>query len=443
MSHTDELENTESTPETELPESNLEGMKVNFREGQAWTRFLEIEIPAENVTILFDSTYDDYRKKAKVPGFRPGKAPMGIIKQRYGADVRQDVFEALVPRAYEKALIQQNLTPLNPPKLSDVQFEEGQPLKFKAEFEIRPVITLNKYSGFRVEKRVPQIGEKEIDESLNYLRERVAEFHPVQRPAENGDLVIVDMLKKHDKFGRMKEDKLENVEINLGSKGLLEEFQRGILGMRIGEMKDISVKYPPDYYDTNLAGDQILYMVVAKEIKKKVLPELNDEFAAKVSKSQNLAELREKMRENLEHQAQDDATKQMRNEVIKRAIETNPFDIPISMLDNYLDGVVEDYKKRGAVVDEQAIRSEYRPFGENLIKWNYLYYEIAKKENIKVEADDRKKWVATFAKTYNMTEEEARERLGHARKLEDIDDSILESKVLQFVIDKSEIVTPQ
>jgi trigger factor len=440
MSKTDEIENTENIPESKSDDINLDGMKADLREGQACARFLDIEIPAEVVTTLFESTYDDFRKRARVPGFRPGKAPMGIIKQRYAADVKQDVFETLVPKAYEKALIKMNLVPLNQPRLSDIQFEEGQALKFKAEFEVRPKITLNKYTGFRVEKSVTKIGDKEVNESLDYLRERLAEFHPVQRPAENGDMVLVDMLKKHDKFGRLKDDKLENVEINLGSKGLLEEFQRGVLGMRIGEMKDISVKYPPDYSDPNLAGDQILFMVVVKEIKKKVLPELNDEFAVKVSKSQNLAELRAKMRENLEHQAQDDATKSMRNEIIKRVIDANPFDIPMSMLESYLGGIVEDYKKRGAAVDEEAIKSEYRSFGEGLIRWNYLYYEISKKENIKVEPEDRKKWVANFAKTYNMTEEEARGKLGHARKLEDIDDSIIESKVLQFIMDNSEIL---
>lgn len=440
MSQTGELENTENITSAET-DVNLKGLKVNLREGQSWTRFLVIEIPAQNVDDVFESTYEDYRRKAKIPGFRPGKAPIGIIKQRFAADVKHDVLETLLPRAYEQALIQENLVPLNPPKLSDVQFEEGQELKFKAEFEIRPNFALNKYTGYRVEKRIPQIGEKEIDESLNYLRERLAEFHPVQRPSENGDLVIVDLIKKHDKLGRLKDDKLENVEINLGSKGLIEEFQRGILGMRIGEMKDISVKYPADYYDTTLAGDQILYLVIAKEIKKKVLPDLNDEFAVRVSKSQNLSELREKMRQSLEKQAQDDATKNLRNDIVRRVIDSNPFDVPISLLDNYLDNIIDDYKKRGAAVDESAIRSEYRPFGENIIKWGYLYYEIAKKENIKVEADDRKKWVENFARTYNMTEEEARERLGKARKVEDIDDSILESKVLQFIIDKSEIVT--
>jgi trigger factor len=440
MGQTDKANDVSKTAELETDDS-LKGMTVNLREGQAWTRFLEIELPAERVSEVFNSTYEEYRRKAKIPGFRPGKAPIGIIKQRYESDVRQDVLESLLPKAYEQALIQEKLVPLNPPKLSDVRFEDGQSLKFKAEFEIRPHVTLGKYTGFRVEKKVPQVGAKEVDDSLLYLRERLAEFHPVQRPAENGDMVIVDLVKKHDRFGRMKEDKIENAEINLGSRGLLEEFQRGILGMRIGEMKDISVKYPPDYYDTNLAGDQILYLVIVKEIKKKVLPELNDDFATKASKSQNLVELRAKMKENLEHQAQEDASRNLRNEIIKRVIEANHFDAPISLVNNYLDGIVEDYKNRGAVVDEAAIRGEYRSYAESLIRWNYLYYEISRKENITVDAEDRKKWVENFARTYDMTVEQARERLGKARKLDDIDDSILESKVLQLIIDKSEIIT--
>jgi trigger factor len=442
MGKIEELENTKGTADSEQ-EDDLQGMTVTLRAGQAWTRFLEIEIPAENVSALIESTFEDQRKKANVPGFRPGKAPMGIVRQRYGADVMHDVFETLVAKSYEKALIKEDLVPLSQPKLTDVQFENGKSLKFKAEIEIRPTVQLSRYTGFRVEKRIPQIGEREVDESLSYLREKLAEFHPVQRPAENGDLVIADLIKKHDKFGRLKEDKLENVEINLGSKGLIEDFQRGMLGMRIGEMKDISVKYPPDYYDSKLAGDQILYLVIVKEIKKKVLPELNDEFATRVSKSQNLDDLRNKMRVNLERQAKEDATKTLRSEIIKRVIDANPFDAPISLLNNYLDSVVADYRERGIVVNEDEIRSEYRPVGEVLLKWSYLYYEIARKENIKVGPEERRKWVEDFAKTYNMSLEEARERLGKARKQEDIDDSILESKVLHFIIDNSEILSSQ
>jgi trigger factor len=440
MSQSDELTDDNSEIDTDKVKP-LEGLKVSLKEGQSWTRFLDVELPVEQVSTLFEMTYEDYRKRAKIPGFRPGKAPLGMVKQRYADDVKQDVLEALLPRAYEQALVQEKLVPLNPPKLSDIDFGEGKPLKFRAEFEVRPVVEITKYIGFRIEKKIQTVGDKEIDESLQYLRDRMAEYIPVQRPAENGDLVIADLIKKHDKLSKLKEEKLENVEIELGSKGVLEEFQRGILGMRIGEMKDISVKYPDDYFDTNLAGDQILFLAVVKEIKKKVLPDLNDEFAANVAKSTNLAELRQKAREGLEHQAQDNATRALRNEVINRVVEANKFDVPISLLDSYLDSVVEDYKKRQEIVDEAAIRNQYRSLGENLIRWSYLYFEIARKEDIKVSADDRNKWVENFAKSYNMTTEAAREFLGKSKRIQDIDDSILEEKVLEFVINNSEIIT--
>jgi trigger factor len=440
VSQVDEAENTKDGAEVET-DQELEGLKAVLKEGQSWTRFLEIELPAESVTAAIDPAYEEFRRKARIAGFRPGKAPTSLIKQMYTSEIMKDVLESLVPRAYEQALVRENLVPLNSPKISDLEFEAGKPLRFKAEFEIRPKVTLNKYTGFRVEKKVPEVTEKDIEDSLLYLKEKLAEFFPVQRPAEDGDLVIADLIKKHDKFGRLKEDKLENVEIELGGKRILEEFQRGVLGMRIGEMKDISVKYPRDYYDSKLAGDQILYLVVVKEIKKKVLPELNDEFARKVSKSETLAELREKMKAGLERQARDDATVNLRNEIIKRVIDANYFDVPVSLLNKYLDGVVEDFRKRGAAIDDGDIRTEYRQHGENLIRWGYLYYEIARLENIKVEPEDRRKWVDKFARTYGMSEDEARERLGKARKQEDMDDSIIEDKVLQFIIDKSEVLT--
>jgi trigger factor len=437
MTEIDNLDTERSSDETKP----LKDLKVTLKEGQSWTRILEIEIPIEEINSQFEATFEDYRKKAKIPGFRPGKAPIGIVKQRFAADAKGDVIEALLPKAYEQALIQQDLIPINTPKITDIKFEEGQPLTFKAEFEIRPKIELKKYTGFRIEKKTPVVGDKEVDESLQYLRDRLAEYHPVQRPAENGDRVVADLIKKHDKLGKLNEEKLENVEIDLGSKGLIDEFQRGLLGMRIGEMKDISVKYPDDYNESNLAGDQILYLVVVKEIKKKSLPELNDEFAAKISKLKTLDELKQKTKENLESQAVEDATRLLKNEVIKRVVDVNLFDVPISLLDEYLNSVVEDYKQKNEKVDEQAIRSQFRGLGENLLRWNYLYYEIAKAEKIKVEADDRKKWVENFAKTYNITEDAAREYLGKSKKIQDIDDSILENKVLDHIINNSEIIT--
>ncbi len=435
----EDIKDSEQT--TDADKEAPKNLKIDIRKGQAWTRFLEIEVPVEDVTSKFQSVYESFRSKAKISGFRPGRAPMGIVKQRYAGEIKAEVLDDLLSQSFQQALIQENLIPLGTPKVSDVEFDTDKPLKFKAEIEIRPEIKLGKYKGFRVEKKVGKVTGKDVDDSIEYLRGRMAEYHPVQRPSENSDLVIVDLIKKHDKLNRLKEDKLENVELHLGGEGVLKEFQDGLMGVRIGEMKDISVKYPDDYYDKNLAGDQILFMAVVKEIKRRVLPEINDEFADRVSKAKSLDELKESLKKNLETQAQNDATKTIRSEIIKRVVEGNLFDVPGSMLDRYPASVIEDFKNKGESVDENTVRSQYRPLGENFIRWNYLYHEIARAEELKVEADDRKKWVEGFSKTYNISEEKARAYLGKSGRVHDIDESILEEKVIEFIIKNSEVIT--
>jgi len=422
------------------PGKEIDDLKVDISKGQSWTRFLAIEVPSEKVDAKFREVYGDFRQKANIPGFRPGKAPMNIIEKKFEGDVKVEVLESLVDEAYKQAIIQKRIWPLATPKVTDVEFEKNKPLKFKAEIEIRPEVKLKKYKGFRVEKSVRKVAEKDVDDSIEYMREKMAEFEPVERQSMNGDQLKIDLLKKFDKLNRLKEDKLEDVEILMGSEGVLKEFQEGLLGMRIGEMKDITVKYPNDYYDKNLAGNEIIYTAVVKEVKKRILPELNDELVSKVSPYKTVGEFRESLNKNLEQQAENEATRSLRSEIIKRVVESNSFDVPVSLIEKYLNSVVEDYKSRGETVDENSIRSQYRPVGENLIRWNFLYYEIAGAENITVAPEDRAKWVHDFSVAHNLTEERAREALGKSRKQSEIDDSIIEGKVLEFIIDNSEII---
>ena len=417
-----------------------EKLKVELTEGQSWTRFLAIEVPSDEVDAKFREVFGEYRSKAKIPGFRPGKAPMSLIEKKFDAEARVEVLESLVDEAYKGALIRKKIWPLANPKVSEIDFDRNKPLKFKAEIEIRPEIKLKKYKGFRIEKKVREVTEKDVDDSLQYMAEKMAEYETVERPSMNGDLVKFDLLKKFDKLGRLKEDKLEDVEVVLGSEGILKEFQEGLMGMGLGEMKDIEVQYPGDYYDKNLAGDEIKYTAVIKEIKKRNLPEINDELVAKVSEHKTVGEFRISLKENLEKQAQNDATKAMRSELIDRTVKANSFDVPISLLNKYLDSVVEDFKSNGEDVDEDTVRRQYRPVGENLIRWNFLYHEIAMTEQIKATSDDRMKWVHDFAVAHNLPVEKAREALGKSGRQGDIDESIIEAKVLEYIIDNSEIV---
>ena len=423
-----------------MAESENKKLDVKVTNGQAWTRFIEIEVPAEEVSSKLDLVYDAFRRKLKVPGFRPGKVPMGIVKQRFADDVRVEALDELLPEAFQKAILQENLIPLGRPKVSDIEFDIDKPLKFKAEIEIQPEIKLKEYKGFKIEKKISKVSEKDMDDALNYLRDRKAEFHPVERPSQTGDLVLIDLLKKHDKLGRLKEDKLEDVEIILGGDGVLEEFNKELTGVRIGEMKNVTVEYPESYFDKNLAGDCITFTAVVKEIKIKKLPELNDDFAAGVSRLKTMDELRDKIWKDLESRTQDEATKRLRSEIIKRVVERNSFDVPVSLLERYLESVIEDFKSKSKTVDEDTIRQQYKPLGENFIRWSYLYHEIARKEGLKVEADDRKRWVSGFARTYNVSEKVAREYLGKSNKLQDIDESILEDRVVEFITKNSKVI---
>jgi trigger factor len=396
-------------------------------------RILEIEVPETEVSTEFENQYNLFRAKANIAGFRPGKAPMDLVKKRYGDTIKTEVLEELVGKAVEEAITKENLYPITRPKISDMEFEDGKPLKFRAELEIKPEFALNSYKGFEVKRIVREVAEKDVEVYLKNLHNRAAEYVPVERKCHDDDLLIVDLIRKTDVPDGPKEEKTENVEIELGAEDVLKEFKDGLRGSSIGEMKEIEVVYPEDYGEKALAGYKVKYLVVVKEVKEKKLPPLDDEFAKRFPNTTDLATLKTAIKDILVKKAGDDADLIVRNDIIKNIVEANKFDVPESMIENYLKTVTDDFKKRYKDVDELKLRQTYRPVGENSLRWQFIYYEIARTEKLKVGEEDRAEWVKDFAKAYNVTEEQARQSLGKARKMDDIDDSILEQKVLDYI----------
>lgn len=414
-------------------------MKITVNTEPNCKRILEIEIPQENVAAEFEKQIIAYKSQASIPGFRRGKAPREIIKKRFYDSIKADVLENLLPKAYDDAIDKEKLDPIDQPKISNVDFDEDKPLKFRAELEIRPQVVPAGYKGLKLKKTIKEVTDADVQEGLKRLQRQYAEYIPVERPCHDQDMVIVDLFKKYDKMGRIEDDKLEDVEVDLGSDSVLKEFKEGLKGMNIGEMKDIEVKYPEDYSDKQLAGNEVKYTAFVKEVKEVKLPELNDEFAKNQAEMESFEELKKKIRETLEQQANRDADEQVRSEMIEIIVGKNKFEVPESMIENYLKSVTEDFKKRYKDVDELKLRQSYRKIGEDFIRWHFLYREIAKKENLAVVEEDRANWVKQFASAYNMSEKTARETLGRAGKFEDIDDNLLERKVLDFVKENSEI----
>jgi len=414
-------------------------LKVNVTKDKAWKRVLEIEIPVEKVKGEFDSVYQEYQRKVRIPGFRKGKAPLEMIKSRYKEKVTKDVLDKLLPQAYQEAVKQSNLTPLTLPVLKEeIDFKEGVPLQFKVLIEVRPEIELKDYKELKLQKKVVQITEEHVQNALNYLQDKNAELHSVEREAKDGDFLIVDLEELSE--GQVKaKKKTENQQIWLKKENLLTEFYRGLSGVKAGEEKEIEAIYPQDYFEKSLAGKIIKYKAKIKEVKEKILAQINDDFAKGLGEHKNLDELKKKIKEDLEKESQREAEKDLASQVIKQVVEKNSFEVPESLLNLYLDNVLEDFKKSYKNVDEAKLREQYKDLGLSRIRWEFLMHEIVKKEKIEVTKEDTDKWVENFAKANSLELKQAKEFIAQKRKIKDIKETILEEKVIDFIIKNSEV----
>src|ERR1700678_1279988 len=266
-------------------------------------RELELEIPAENVTKATEKVARDLARVARVPGFRPGKAPVTLIRRRFAEDIQGEVLQSLVPEYIEKALEEKKLIPITRPSVDKVDFKEGEPLRFRAVFEVLPEFELGDYKNLAIHVDAIETGDAQVDKVIEDMRERAATFVPVEgRAAKDGDYVLIKL--SGIPVGGGEPVQADNILCHIGAEETLESFTENLRGASSGETKQFRSQYPDDYPDQKLAGKAYDYTVEVQAIKEKKLPELNDEFAVEVAKEvggvTTIAELRKKIQDNLE-----------------------------------------------------------------------------------------------------------------------------------------------
>ncbi len=417
-------------------------MKYDLVEEKNWHRKLKITIPQEDVQSKFDEVYKALKQEARIPGFRPGKAPIDIIKSRYGKLAEKEVLETMVPDAYTKAVKESGVFPISEPVFSMIQIESGKPIEFTAEFDVKPEVDVQKYTGFTLKKQPETINENEVEKTYNRIIDQHSSLKPKDdQPASEGDLVIVDMEKMLDPENTLKDDKMTDFTFHLDRSVTLPEFIDGLQGAKVGDERQITVTYPDDYYDESMAGKQLGFNVMVKEVKEIIRPELNQEFFEQFDGAKSEEELKDKLRAEILERKKQEVENDIREQAVKSVIAANEFELPESLLENYLDTIVADVKEQyqDQKVDEDAIREKYKVTGIRFIRWNLIYHEIAEKENITVSKEDTDKWLENFADRSNITVEKAREFLAAQKKIQDIKESILEEKVLDFIIENSKI----
>jgi trigger factor len=359
-------------------------------------RELDLEIPAEEVTKQTEKIAKEFAKMARVPGFRPGKAPITLIKKRFAEDIKGEVLQKLVPEHVEKAVAEQKLTPVSQPQVDKLEFNEGHPVKFRASFEVLPEFSLANYKSLDIEMPEMSITDETVTKTLEEMRERAATFTPVEgRVVQDGDYVQVKLHGTPEGEGEPLD--AESVLCHVGAEETMAPFNENLRGAHVGDHKDFDVVYPADYPDAKLAGKTFHYAVDLLGIKTKTLAEMNDEFAKDVSDATSLDELKKKVREGLEHDRDHRQKDLQREKVLAELVKQHDFPVPESLVEHQMDVRLERVVRslaqqgvdpRAVNVDWVSLRRKQEERAKDDVKAELVVDRIATEEKIDVTEEE-------------------------------------------------------
>jgi len=422
-------------------------MKAELVDVNETRKNLRVEIPTDIVNAAIDRVAQTYSRRARVPGFRPGKAPARVIKQRYKSEILHDVAHDLIAHAVDDALRERGVEAVEPPDIRDVTVEENQPLTFTASFDTVPVFETGDYGSLSVRRPAADVPEEAVAHALQRLRERAGRFEPVEgRGVEHGDTVTLD-LDRRDAEG--KTDTHKDVNVELGAKANPPGFDEQLLGLEVGATKTFTVQYPADYAISELAGQEVSYNVSAKGLRRRVLPELDDEFAKDMGQFDNLDALRARVREDLEHEARHGAERDVRADLMKQLAGRVPFEVPPSLVERELDRRVEDFAQRlmqqqidprQAGIDWNQFRESQREVAQEAVAGALYLDEVARRERLEVTAAEIDEEIGRYAERTGRTPAAVRAALEKERGLSRVSTGLRREKSIDFLMARATLV---
>jgi len=411
-------------------------------------REIQVEVPADEVGRATESLIQKYQKVARLPGFRRGHVPASIIRQRFSQDITSEVVEELVPRHFRQEAEKQGLIPVSQPRVSDLHIHEGEPLRFKASFEVMPLITVEGYRELRAEKPEITVTEQEVDQTLDSLREQHATFTPVEgRPLADGDFAQIS-LDGRPKEGEGKPVHMDEILVEIGGKNTMQEFNENLRGASAGDEKTFEVAYPKDYSDQRLAGHTFTYAVKIHSIKQKSLPELNDDFAKELgAEFTGIEDVRTRIREGTEAEKKQRAEHDAKEKLVAELVSRHDFPVPEALVEHQIDVRLErglralaaqgmrpeDMKK----VDLNRLRAGQREQAIQEVKASVLLDKIADAEKIEVGDEEVNREIEALARQSKQTAEAIRARLTRDGALDRIKSRIRNEKTLNFLYHQS------
>jgi trigger factor len=443
----------------------------------ACKREVNVEIPADVVTKQQEALVHQYSKQARIPGFRKGKVPASMVRSKFSSEITSDVVEALVPQYFREAVLKAGYRPISQPHIYGLEFTPGESIRFKAAFEVLPEFELGDYKAIKVEKPEIKVTDEEIDIEIRKVQERQASFDPVNddRGAENGEFVQVSFeampkgleaepetegeaaegsAKSADAQNAGQGDKaaqpvqMEEVLVEIGGANTIPEFTEHLSGAKAGEERSFEVSYPEDFYDKRLAGQVFSYKVKVNAIKKKTLPELNDDFAKELSPEfQTLDDLKQRFRENMEAELLHKGEHEAKDKLIEELIAKHDFPVPRSLVEHQIDLRLERGLRALAAqgmktedmrrMDFGRLRAGQQEAAVKEVKSSVLLAKIAIKENIQISDEELEREIAAMAQQMQQPVEEVKKRLTQDNAVERLRDRMRSEKALNLLYSNS------
>ena len=438
-------------------------MKTEFADLSETKKSVAVEISSDVVDAEIDRVARSYSRQARIPGFRQGKVPPTLIKKRFREQILHDVAHDLIPRAIDEALRERGLEPVDTPDVKDVTLDEGQALTFTATFETLPPIDPGPLETISLRRPQVTVEDDAVEKTLAQLQTRAARFEPVEgRGVEDGDTVTLDVERKPpalpDEAGASrpsskpadKGDHHQDVVVEIGGKANPPGFDAELMGLETGARKEFTIHYPEDYAVKEMAGTSVGYAVVVKDIRKRVLPALDDEFAKDVGDFETFQALRERIQQDLQREAEAEADRTLKGDLLKELAARATVDIPDSLVERELDRRTEEFARRlmdqqidprRANIDWDQFRDSQREASRDSVRSALVLDEISRREHVTVSDEDVEKDVAQYAERSGRTPAAVRARLEKEGALSRLAEGLRREKTIDWVLSRANVST--
>ena len=416
-------------------------MNQTIRETAPWQHTVTIEVPAEEVETRLDDAARVLQRRVTMPGFRKGKVPLERVRQDFASHIEQDFLERFIPEATGQALQEANLRPVVPPTVQNLRFTPGQPLTFDAVVDVVPQVEAKNYRGLPLVRRVRAVEDAAVDAMVEDLRQDSAAFSDLSRPAQKGDIVLLDSQRLDANGRRLSGTRAKGSRILLGAPELLPDLENGLIGAEEGQERTITVAYPEDYRQEEVAGKTVRYVVKVRKIQEKKLRPLDDNFAKELFHLDSLDALRQRVRQNLEGEGAAKVRRELEGAAVEELVRRNPIELPQRLVSYMLDQVIREQSGGREVAEDlhKQLQEHYRPGVERSLQREILLAAVARQESLSVTGEEIAADIDRMAAADPRQASRVRARYATPERRHALGETLVERKAMDLLIECAQL----